>query len=116
MSPNTCIPSKLALLLLTCTLLMAAACDKKTTPKPQNLDQSQQESQATTPPPSTNATTRIANDVHTHLSPLSYPAAIKLMDENGLHRVVNMSGGHGLEYMTHNLQAADQSKDRIALF
>lgn len=121
MSPTTCIPGKPSLLLLACSLLIVSACDQKTSPKLQNLDQSPHKQQPA-PVSETVPHPRRANDVHTHLSPLSYPAAIKLMDENGLHRVVNMSGGHGIDYITHNLQAADQAvpnqpnANRIALF
>lgn len=115
MSQKNCIPSKSALLLLICSLLMLSACDKKPTPKLQTPDSKQQttstKTQQTSPKP------RRANDVHTHLSPLSYPTAIELMNETGLQRVVNMSGGHGLDYITHNLKAADQTApNRIALF
>ncbi|MBA2663767.1 MAG: amidohydrolase family protein [Bradymonadaceae bacterium] len=59
---------------------------------------------------------RRAHDVHAHLSPLSYPVATQFMDESGLQRVVNMSGGNGREYILQNLAAADQAGQRIALF
>ncbi|QDG49889.1 hypothetical protein FIV42_03770 [Persicimonas caeni] len=57
-----------------------------------------------------------AHDVHTHLSPYAYPVAIKVMDDNGLYRMVNMSGGGSPRYRQANLAEADKFDGRIALF
>lgn len=57
-----------------------------------------------------------AHDVHSHLSPYAYPLAIRVMDDNGLYRMVNMSGGGSPKYRQANLAEADKFDGRIALF
>lgn len=57
-----------------------------------------------------------ANDSHTHLSAEAYPLAMKLFDQNGIYRVVNMSGGHAPARRADNLAAAEPYGDRLAHF
>lgn len=57
-----------------------------------------------------------ANDIHTHLGPIAYPIVKDVLDENDIHRVVNLSGGHSKDHRTKHLEMADRLENRVALF
>lgn len=104
--------------------LALTACDKQRGPTPPaeqaaapSTDQSTEPDGSTRAEPLQQAVDAWkANDTHTHLSPYAYPLAIQVMDESGIHRVVNMSGGFAPRYRHANLRAADRYEGRIALF
>ena len=97
-------------------LMLTAGCDKKTKkppshPVPEDVAQQPPQTQ-----PQPRASRWKAHDAHTHLSSLSYPLAIELMNQNGLYRMANLSGGHSEKSRQHNLERADRYPGRIALF
>ncbi len=57
-----------------------------------------------------------ANDIHTHLGPTAYPVVAKLLDDNGIFRVANMSGGHDPERFNHHLDTPAELTNRVAPF
>lgn len=111
---------KLALCVL---LLVAAGCDKNgandtTSANPATEQSASDDDPAERGKSSSGARAGEwkAHDVHTHLSPMSYPIALRLMDQNDLYRVVNMSGGSSPDYREKHLELADEHPGRIALF
>jgi hypothetical protein len=55
-------------------------------------------------------------DVHTHLSPMSYPIVSMVLEEVGIQRVVNLSGGGESEYRRQHLAVLGDLSERVALF
>ena len=105
-------------LALAAAILLIAACKKEPGPAPPALPATAASQQTETTPshdvPS-NPIRRFA-DTHTHLSPYAYPLFIRLADEIGIYRAVNMSGGSDAELRRENLALADKFPGRIALF
>lgn len=64
----------------------------------------------------TEGSSRPLIDTHTHLNPPSFGLFLKLMDDNGIERAVNMSGGSNPEAQVQALRVADQAGGRLALF
>lgn len=97
--------------------LLALACDKnETADDPTVSDEQLAERESDEASAGDRAEQWKASDVHTHLSPSSYPLTTRLMDENGLYRVVNMSGGSSADYQEKHLEVADEYGGRVALF
>ena len=57
-----------------------------------------------------------ANDVHAHLNSDAYPLVIDVMDDEGLYRIVNLSGSSSAEKRQKHLAAAAEHDNRIAIF
>lgn len=57
-----------------------------------------------------------ANDVHTHLGPAAYPVVAKILDDNGIFRVANMSGGYDAERFSRHLDTPADLTNRVAPF
>jgi predicted TIM-barrel fold metal-dependent hydrolase len=131
MSSSRAIEVLLTLGALTATL----ACDKRP-PAPQDSPPSEddastpttrQESSTDDPQPSGENPTDSdaqpdklerwkANDIHTHLGPTAYPVVAKILDDNDIFRVANMSGGHDTERFSRHLDPPDALTNRVAPF
>ncbi|AWV88296.1 amidohydrolase family protein [Bradymonas sediminis] len=99
------------------SLLLAAAlmgCDKKA-PEPAKTHVATA-AQTKPEPAAAGQSEWKASDTHAHLSPAAYSLAIKAMDQSGIFRMVNMSGGSAAEYRAANLGMADTYSGRFALF
>lgn len=61
-------------------------------------------------------TSRVWNDVHTHLSPYTMKTFVDVMNTNGVNRTVNMSGGSSPKRRAATLDASSPFPGRIANF
>lgn len=108
--------------MLLLSVLLTVGCDKKPAktaeghPMPDAVERSAPSKPAPEPADEAVGQRWKASDVHTHLSPRSYPLAIELMDQNELYRMVNMSGGSSPAYREKHIELADEYPGRIALF
>ena len=55
-------------------------------------------------------------DVHTHVTPSSYDLALQLAEENGVERIVNLSGGNQIKGLGPHLEAIERHPGRVAVF
>ena len=72
-----------------------------------------------TPPPTPQPSQRPpVIDAHTHIGGTSYDLAMRIADEEGLARIINLSGGHqGRKHgLTPHLKAIDRYPGRVAVF
>jgi predicted TIM-barrel fold metal-dependent hydrolase len=57
-----------------------------------------------------------ASDAHTHLGPQAYPIVDRVLEQEGIFRVINLSGGHDPKDQSRHLRALGPLADRVALF
>lgn len=105
--------------------LALVACDKQKKPSAPDrpdaelaadaVEEPAEQATPRAPSLSSNPIRRFA-DVHTHLNPFAYPLFVRIMDELGIYRIVNLSGGADPEVRRENLARADRFQGRIALF
>lgn len=55
-------------------------------------------------------------DVHTHIGTTAYDKALKLTAQNGVTRIVNLSGGHQRIGLKTHLEAIENNPGRLAVF
>lgn len=55
-------------------------------------------------------------DMHTHIGPDAYELALEVADQNGIERIVNLSGGHQGRGLEPHLEAIQRHPGRIAVF
>lgn len=71
---------------------------------------------STTPQPKPKPARPAIIDAHTHLGHRAYAIALKLADENGIARMVNLSGGFQGRGMKYHVAALEKYKGRLAVF
>ena len=54
------------------------------------------------------------NDVHTHVGPTAYPVVQKIVEQEHIHRIANMSGGPSKKIWKRQMETPPQLTDRVA--
>ncbi len=97
-------------------VVLVVGCDRSKKPEPAAPAKMESDAGETPEGDETPLRSTRLNDTHTHLNPLAYGVFVPRMDDIGIRRVVNMSGGSAEEARREHIAIADEYPGRIALF